>query len=304
VESGSNLYPATTFSYLTWSYQYLYGNPSKTHDPSGCVAPASPSSAINDTSNTFCIDLDKIAPLSDPTHGYFADLKNGTLPSFAFIESGSGLNDEHPGYQQSILAGQAQVAKIANALMNSTSWKNSVFFLGYDEGGGPYDHVPPVPNHTNDKTTAAVVANYPTDIKTISVNPGDGYNPCVPPTAADGSTPATLHCDLKPGQPGTNSGDDPAVNGFAAQLGFRVPNMVVSPFTKMHYVSHVPMDHTAVIKFVEDRFIGNGKYLTARDAAQPDLLDFFDFAGVPWATPPAPPTPTPIGSSCTPASLK
>ena len=88
------------------------------------------------------------------------------------------------------------------------------------------------------------------------------------------------------------------------RLGFRVPNMVVSPFARRHYVSHVPMDHTAIIRFVEDRFIGNGQYLTAKDAAQPNLLDFFDFTGVPWATPPtqtATPPPAPIkpqGPAC------
>ena len=53
--------------------------------------------------------------------------------------------------------------------------------------------------------------------------------------------------------------------------------MVISPFTRKHYVSHVPMDHTAIIKFVESRFIGPLAHLTNRDAAQPDLLDFFDF---------------------------
>jgi hypothetical protein len=66
------------------------------------------------------------------------------------------------------------------------------------------------------------------------------------------------------------------------------------------------MDHTAVIKFVENRFIGGAAHLTARDAAQPDLLDFFDFNTIPWAVPPTPPVPysDPAGkSSCTPASL-
>ena len=67
--------------------------------------------------------------------------------------------------------------------------------------------------------------------------------------------------------------------------------MVVSPFVRKHYVSHIPMDHTAVIKFVENRFIGSSAHLTARDAAQPNLLDFFDFQSVPWATPPSPPNP-------------
>ena len=99
-------------------------------------------------------------------------------------------------------------------------------------------------------------------------------------------TPATLHCDSESrrSRDRIRRRDDPSVNGFAAQLGFRIPNIVISPFAKKHYVSHIPMDHTAVIKFVENRFIDNdttGKVhsLTPRDAAQPNLLDFFDFTG-------------------------
>jgi phospholipase C len=297
---GSSLLPSTTFSYLTYSFKYVGGKPS---DPGGCVAPKQP-----DASGSFCIDPNHMASVNDATNGYFADLKNGKLPSFVFIESGSGKNDEHPGYQQSVLLGQAYVASLINALMNSTSWKDSVFFLAYDEGGGPYDHVPPVPGKTNDFTDTTAAGNYPTDVSGISVQP-DSFYPCVP------AAPGDIHCDLSAGQPGSNPGDaagpstnTPAGSGFGAQEGFRVPDMVISPFVKKHYVSHVPMDHTAVIKFVEDRFIGNGKYLTARDAAQPNLLDFFDFTGVPWATPPTqtstpPPVPNPVGSTCQPTNF-
>jgi phospholipase C len=292
-KKGSTLLPSTTFSYLTYSYKYVGGVP-----PS-CTPPKQP-----DSSNSFCVDPHHIAYLKDPTYGYFADLKNGTLPSFVFIESGSGLNDEHPGYQQTVLAGQFEVASIINALMTSTSWGDSVFFLAYDEGGGPYDHVPPVPGHTNDFTDASAAGDYPQDVSKISVQP-DSYYPCVPLAVGD------LHCDLRAGQPGSNPGDAAAPSpgaGFGAQVGFRVPNMVVSPFVKEHYVSHIPMDHTAVIKFVEDRFIGSSAHLTARDAAQPDLLDFFDFGGVPWATPPTPPAAITNASfpstTCTPQTLK
>jgi phospholipase C len=210
-------------------------------------------------------------------------VKNNTLPDFAFIESGSGMNDEHPGSEQSILDGQAEVAKIVNALMTSPSWGSSVFFFSYDEGGGPYDHVPPVPGHSNDFTDTSLGSIL--DISTIAVNP-DAYNPCLP----SGGTPTT-HCDLYSSDPGATSTDAAAEQGFAAQLGFRVPNFIVSPFTRKHYVSHIPMDHTAIIKFVENRFIGSSAHLTARDAAQPNLLNFFDFSGKPWATPPTPPTP-------------
>jgi len=294
--SASDEYPATDFTYLAYSYQYLYENPSG----AACTPPTQPSSVVGDSSNSFCIDTNHIAPLSQ----YYTDLTNGTLPSFAFIEAGYGQNDEHPGSGQSVLLGQAEVAKIVNALMASSSWHDSVFFFSYDEGGGPYDHVPPVPGHSNDFTEPMVgsepVSGIP-DISTIAVNP-DSYNPCPAPNG----TPTT-HCDLRPTDPGTTSTDAAAVDGFKAQLGFRLPNFVISPFTRKHYVSHIPMDHTAIIKFVENRFIGPNASLTARDAAQPNLLDFFDFTNVPWATPPTPPTPVSESSlgynSCTPANF-
>jgi phospholipase C len=229
---------------------------------------------------------------------YYTDVQNGTLPRFAYIEPGYNDNtDEHPDVD--VAVGQQRVANIVNALMNSQSWKDSVFFLSYDEGGGPFDHVPPVPGNSNDKTDAAL-ANITPDISSIAVN-ADGYFPCSPPNPPT----ATLHCDLQNyggyQDPGWNSGDAAAQQGFAAQLGFRVPNIVISPFTRRHYVSHIPMDHTAIIKFVENRFIGSSAHLTNRDAAQPNLLDFFDFNAVPWVTPPTPPAPG--TGSCNPRNL-
>ena len=290
--SGNSVYPAIHFSNLTYSYRYIY----QPAPGAVCTPPTQPSSVVGDSSNSFCIDPNHIAPIST----YFTDLTNGTLPSFAFIEAGYGNNDEHPGSGQSILDGQAWVANIVNSLMSSSSWKDSVFFLSYDEGGGPYDHVPPVPGHSND-FNGANLGTIP-DISQIAVNP-DQYNPCVPA----GGTPS-LHCDLYATDPGAHPADAAALHGFAAQLGFRVPNIVISPFTRRHYVSHVPMDHTAIIKFVENRFIGPAAHLTPHDAAQPNLLDFFDFNAVPWSAPPSPlPIPASTQSlgynSCTPANF-
>jgi phospholipase C len=287
---GTNLYPVTTFSDFGYSGKYLYSNASQ----AACAAPTIGSKqAVGDASNSFCVDPNHIASLSQ----FFTDTANGTLPSFAYIEAGYGHDDEHPGSGQSVLQGQSESATILNSFMNSPSWKNSVFFQSYDEGGGPYDHVPPVPGHTNDFTDASLGVT--SDIASIAVN-ADSYGPCVPV----GGVP-TLHCDLVSVDPGAKSTDTAAINGFKAQLGFRLPNMIVSPFTRRHYVSHTPMDHTAVIKFVETRFIGPSASLTARDAAQPDLMEFFDFTAIPWSTPPTPPAPVtdPTGSKCTPASM-
>jgi phospholipase C len=298
---GSSEYPATDFSDFSYSYQYLYANTNQSTTP--CVAPTQGSQvAVGDPSNSFCIDTNHIAPISQ----YYIDLTNGTLPSFAFIEAGYGNNDEHPGSGQSILAGQAEVAKVVNAFTASPEWADSVFFLSYDEGGGPYDHVPPVPGSSNINTNTTSLGATPPDISAIAVNPDTTaqqptmYFPCLPPNPP--GTPTT-HCDLSSGDPGAVSTDAAAEDGFGAQLGFRLPNIVISPFTRRHYVSHTPMDHTAVIKFVENRFIGPSAHLTNRDAAQPDLLEFFDFNNVPWATPPSTPTPMPVGNTCTPASM-
>ena len=168
----------------------MYENPSG----AACTSPTQSSSAVGDSTNSFCIDPNHIAPLKQ----YFTDVTNNTLPDFAFIEAGYGNNDEHPGSGQSVLTGQVQVANIVNSLMQSASWSSSAFFLSYDEGGGPYDHVPPVPGHSNDFTDSSL-GSIP-DISSIAVNPDD-YNPCVPP----GGTPTT-HCDLSKQDPGANPG--------------------------------------------------------------------------------------------------
>jgi phospholipase C len=76
---------------------------------------------------------------------FATDCTNGTLPAVSFIEGGYVKTrlDEHPG--NNVQTGAAYVASLMNALMNSPSWKDSVFFLSYDEGGGLYDHVAPPP---------------------------------------------------------------------------------------------------------------------------------------------------------------
>ena len=85
--------------------------------------------------------------------------------------------------------------------------------------------------------------------------------------------------------------------------------MVISPFTRRHYVSNIPMDHTAILKFVETRFIGGSEHLNPHVAAQPSLLDFFDFnrssMGDTAVNVPAPVTNETLGyNACTPASLQ
>src|SRR6185312_245290 len=71
---------------------------------------------------------------------YYADLKAGRLPQVSFLITES-LISEHP--PADIHTGQDKMAEIINALIASSAWKRSAFFLTYDEGGGFFDHVAP-----------------------------------------------------------------------------------------------------------------------------------------------------------------
>jgi phospholipase C len=85
----------------------------------------------------------------------------------------------------------------------------------------------------------------------------------------------------------TTTGGNPNTCDFT-WTGYRIPLVVVSPYAKQNYVDHTAADFTAMLKFIETRW--NLPALTKRDAAQPDMTEFFDFNNPPWATPPTPPT--------------
>jgi phospholipase C len=194
-----------------------------------------------------------IVPMSD----YFTDLQNGTLPQVVFIDRDS-INgvDEHPG--DDVQKGAAYVKGIVDALMASSVWKDSIFFLAYDEGGGFYDHVPPVQTVSPDGILPILGTN---DTCTATTGPA---------------------CDF-------------------VYTGFRLPNIIISPFSKPGYVDHTTIDVTAILKLIELRF--NLKALTARDAAQPDISKlFFDFTNKPNLKPPTPPS-QPTGGPCYITSL-
>jgi phospholipase C len=193
-----------------------------------------------------------------PIEQFTTDAQNGTLPQFAYIEPGfSSGRDEHPGKGDQLQHGAAFMNQLLTTFINSQSFKDSVFIETFDESGGLFDHVGPmidgrpIQELGAGPTGQAVVAGkYPTDATVVHVPNPDGIKPR----------------DLRPGA-------DPPDDFI--RTGFRVPLILVSPFAKPHYVSHTPMDYTAVLKFVEKRF--NLPHLNARDAAQPDMDEFFDF---------------------------
>ena len=63
------------------------------------------------------------------------------------------------------------------------------------------------------------------------------------------------------------------------EYGFRVPLIVISPYAKAGYVSHVVHDFGSILKFTEELF--RLPSLGYADARADDLLDCFDFAQPP-----------------------
>jgi len=115
-----------------------------------------------------------------------------------------------------------------------------------------------------------------------------GYYDHVPPP------PAIPPDDIPPDISAT---DQP---GGYDRYGFRVPTVVMSPYSKPHFVSHTVYDHTSVLKTIERKW--NLPAMTYRDANANDLLDCLDLGKRTFADPPtlaAPGNPTGI-SVCVP----
>jgi phospholipase C len=184
-----------------------------------------------------------------------SDIANGTLPQVAFIENPNA--DEHPGLGNNIQTGVQLTEHLINEWMASQFWKDGVFILTFDEGGGMYDHVAPPTNVPSPDGIA------PVDICTSSTDPR-----CPTAMLTHGNPPF-----------------DP--DGDFTRYGFRVPLIVISPFTIPHLVDHTVTDSTAWMKFVETRF--NLPPLNARDAAASNMTQFFNFQNPPTPTPPSNP---------------
>ena len=215
-----------------------------------------------------------------PVAQFAADALANALPDVAFIDGsivGSQLingfavqTDEHP--PANIRAGQYFISQVINALRNSPSWADSVLLWTYDEHGGFYDHVkPPAAPQGGAPTPDGIGPGLCADLSNppASLEPGGGATCTNSATVqAPGACP-----DFVPGGP------FPEKCASFDQLGFRVPFVAVSPFSKPQYVSHVVASHASLLALIEARF--SLPPLTARDADASDLQDLFDFDNSP-----------------------
>lgn len=160
-------------------------------------------------------------PKGDVLHQFREDVNKGTLPTVSWVVGPANFTD-HPSTPW---YGSWYVSEIMDILTkNPEVWKKTIFIMTYDENDGYFDHIPPF-------------------------------------VAPDPKKPETGKCS-----PGIDSGveyiyrDRELAEGISekeacegpAGLGFRVPMIIASPWTRGGHVCSEVFDHTSVFRFVQD----------------------------------------------------
>jgi phospholipase C len=244
---------------------------------------------FSDVPATFSFVYSFSPPHVFPVSQFFTDAVNGNLPSVAFVDPDFGAppfsaitdeNDEHP--PTDIRKGQAFVSQVVQAVRNSQSWKDTIIFITWDENGGAYDHVAPPKARQGgllspDLTNPGLCEDL--SKPPASLFPGGGANCHDGPFPINSLVEAELLCPAL----AITAPFYPTACANFNQLGFRVPFIAVSPFSKPHYVSHTVGDHTSILALIEKRFLSvdsegeERPHLTARDQHAHTLEDMFDF---------------------------
>jgi phospholipase C len=154
------------------------------------------------------------------------------------------------------------------------------------------DH-PPAPSIFGENILSAVVtalsANSTRWSKTVlfaTYDENGGFFDHVPPVTAPVRTPGEYVTAAAVPDP-TVMGS-PAVTGPIG-LGFRVPMLIISPFSRGGFVSSDLFDHTSVLRFLETRFGAEVPNLSAwRRATVGDLTSAFNFRSADQSVPTLP----------------
>jgi phospholipase C len=201
---------------------------------------------------------------------FFAALQAGNLPAVSVLKA-PAYQDEHPGNSDPLSA-QTFMVDVINALQKSKDWSDTVVIISYDDTDGWYDHVAgPVVNQTA----------FITGTNNGSVNANDSYVPTLPLSVS--TAPATPGVIATSGVCGTPAGG--AATPPRCGYGPRLPYLVISPWSKVNYVSHKTTDQSSTIAFIEynwelpfiDGATAPAPGTASYDRIAGSILDMFDF---------------------------
>jgi phospholipase C len=129
-----------------------------------------------------------------------------------------------------------------------------------------------------------------TTLLVLAYDEHGGYYDHVPPPVA--LAPDALPPVVLPGES--------TYEGFE-RYGFRVPGLIVSPYSKRRHVSHTVFDHTSVLALLERKW--NLPAMTYRDANANDLTDLVDLNAMARSRPVFPDLPPLAAAGDTPEAL-
>ncbi|MFL5747248.1 MAG: phosphocholine-specific phospholipase C [Niastella sp.] len=157
------------------------------------------------------------APKGDVLHQFREDVKNGSLPTVSWLVAPENFSD-HPS---AAWFGVWYISEVLDILtQNPEVWKKTIFILTYDENDGYYDHVPPfVAPHPHKASTGLTSAGINTGVDYVANN------------------------------------DQQSIKEQAREssigLGYRVPMVIASPWSRGGWVNSEVFDHTSSIQFLE-----------------------------------------------------
>jgi phospholipase C len=174
-------------------------------------------------------------PKGDTLAQFRADVAAGTLPAVSWVVAPENFSD-HPGAPW---YGAWYVSEVMDILTSKPEvWKKTIFILCYDENDGYFDHVPPfVPPHPYRPDSGKVSAGIDAEVEFVT-------------QAQDRLR--------KPG---------PEARESSIGLGYRVPLVIASPWSRGGAVCSQVFDHTSVLQFLE-KFLS---HKTGKTVVEPNI---------------------------------
>lgn len=161
-------------------------------------------------------------PKGDVLHQFRADVKASKLPTISYVVAPCNFSD-HPGAPW---YGAWYLSEVMDILTeNPEVWKKTIFIVCYDENDGYFDHIPPFSApYPQGPDTGATTAGIDTSIE---------YSP------------------IEQGWARTGKNARENARGNSIGLGFRVPLLIASPWSRGGYVNSEVFDHTSVLQLME-----------------------------------------------------
>lgn len=179
-------------------------------------------------------------PKGDPLSQFRQDVKTGKLPTVSWLVPPENFSD-HPSVPW---YGAWYVSEVMDILTgNPEVWKKTIFVLTYDENDGYFDHIPPF------------TAPHPHKVGTGKVSGGID-------TSAEFVTREQQQA--RKGSP-TDYERESAIG-----LGYRVPMIIASPWSRGGWVNSEVFDHTSSLQFLE-KFL---KHKTGKAVKEENISDW------------------------------